>query len=204
VRRRGKAGSPARLLGALALAALACGGDGAEDLTFRTALDAKQTLARLTASEATRLCDETREWAQRAYGFAQLHEPLCRRRAVTGAVLMPTTTDTALEASCQRAYGQCLQQQDSAPEPLGDAPCVPSGTPCVATIGQLVECMNDLDRVFMAALAVVNHCGDLTAREAASVPFRTLTIPASCRELTRSCPQLVLPWPPEVSWVSPP
>jgi hypothetical protein len=182
-----------------ALAALACGGDGAEDLTFSSALDANTAIGQLLPTEATRLCDETRGWAERAYAVSRLHEPLCRRRAVTSAVLAPTTTDVALEAGCQRAYDVCLQQSSPPDAPALPA-CVAPGKSCPATVGQLTACMNDVYGVFVAALAEVAPCGDLTTTAAAAVPRRTLTTPASCQALSKSCPQLELPWPPEVSW----
>ena len=193
----------ALLLPAFVLGALACAGDGEEDTTFRSGLDANRSLAQLSASEAMRLCDDTRAWASRVYAFERLQEPVCRRRAVTGAVLTPTTTDAALEAGCQSAYGDCLKLKPPEASVLPTDPCPLATTSCPATVGQVVVCVNDLQAAFRAALAAVKRCEDLTTTSATAVPQRSVQTPASCQALRKVCPDLELPWPPEVVWTTP-
>jgi hypothetical protein len=197
--------TPPKLLAAVAAftGALACGGDSAElDTTFRTSLDTSKPIGALTDAERSGLCRDTQTWAERVYAFDRLREPLCRRWAVSAAVLMPTTTDAALETTCQSTYAHCLMQP---PSDLGATPsCVNASSSCVAEVGQFVRCVNDLEATFTAVLAAVKPCTGLTATSVAAVPAMNVEIPRSCKALFMKCPDVPLPWPPAVRWTSSP
>ncbi len=181
------------------LAATCGGGDEAADLTFSTDLDQGKPLAALSTDEVGRLCATTSLWAARAFAFERLHEPLCRRWAATAAVLKPTTTDAALEASCRESYDHCLMQTSL--DLGGPARCLRPDTRCTATVGQYQACVNALETDYAAALADVRHCEDLTRGRAAAVPPSSLPLPAVCNALLALCPGAALPLPPALTWM---
>jgi len=172
----------ALLLWALPLAPSAttgCGGESSSDdgaPLVASGLASSAPLASLDATERAQLCDALLE----ASATLDTTERSCTMLARMESTDMEDVRDEAL---CEQRYEACLQDP---PETRGTITCLleqPVSEACVATVGELEQCINDVLETSYARAEATSCTKD---------PPSTLSAgePASCTAAAKRCPDM--------------
>jgi hypothetical protein len=128
--------------------------------TFSTSVPAGAKLSNLTSGQATQLCNDVNNFAQKTVSPDE-----CKAQALLAVELAGGGTEAQLQATCAASYDSCLTADGGASYGgTCDPTTVTSGASCTATVGDLTACAN----AQVGLLSALPSCSDLTSASLAS------------------------------------
>lgn len=166
---------------------IACGGSdsgGGSGSGFSTSVPSSQKLGSLSAEDTTKLCADVKAYATSL--SSQLKAVSCKTSGLLGAAFADAKTDSQAQSACKTAYDKCI----AAPAQTSTDTCTPPPATCMATVGELTACFNDIPGYISSASNAIPSCATLKLSDLMTTtdPTASLKEPASCTSYQAKCP----------------
>lgn len=153
---------------------------------FDSGLPDDQTLGSLSPSDAQALCDKFDAYFSKGSVATSLHELNCRMAGIFGVVFAMPQSDADAQAACKALYDECV----TAPAETTSQCTAPDAT-CMATAGELEQCLNDSVDALEQASSAIPSCDKLKLADLSASPSDMGMQPAesaACTAVETKCP----------------